>query len=52
MLAASETRSINSAYQKEIHKEQSDLIALDAQQFILTATQLLGSDSSPASRGG
>jgi Telomere resolvase len=42
-LTPEETRELNSAYQKEIHKEQSDLIALDAEKFILTATQLLDS---------
>jgi hypothetical protein len=32
------------AYQTGIHKEQSDLISLNAQAFIATATDLLGSE--------
>jgi hypothetical protein len=37
-LTPEETRQINAAYQKEIHKDQSDLIPLDADTFIATAT--------------
>jgi Telomere resolvase len=43
-LTPEETRAINAAYQKEIHKDQSDLIPLDAAAFIATATDLLDSE--------
>jgi hypothetical protein len=43
-LTPEETRAINAAYQKEIHKDQSDLIPLDAEAFIATATDLLKSE--------
>jgi len=43
-LTPEETRAINAAYQKEIHKDQSDLIPLDSQAFITIATGLLKSE--------
>jgi len=41
-LTPEETRSINAAYQTEIRKDQSDLIPLDAKEFV--ATELLASE--------
>ena len=43
-LTPEETRAINAAYQKEIKREQSDLIPLDPQAFITIATDLLKSE--------
>jgi hypothetical protein len=43
-LTPEETNQLKSAYQTGIHKEQSDLISLNAQAFIATATDLLGSE--------
>jgi hypothetical protein len=43
-LTPEETRSLNAAYHAQVHKEQSDLIALDAQGFIATAKELLNSE--------
>jgi len=43
-LTPEETRTINAAYQTQIHKDQSDLFPLDAKEFIATAKELLPSE--------
>ncbi|MGA8655707.1 MAG: protelomerase family protein [Chthoniobacterales bacterium] len=43
-LTPEETRQINAAYHKEIHREQSELMPLDADHFVATALGLLDSE--------
>ena len=43
-LPPEETRAINAAYHQSIHRDQSNLIPLDAEAFIQTAINLLASD--------
>ena len=43
-LPPEETRAINAAYHQSIHRDQSNLIPLDAEAFIQTAINLLASE--------
>ena len=43
-LEPEETRALNAAYHQRIHRDQSDLIALDPDAFIQKALTLLASD--------
>src|ERR1700736_3232140 len=43
-LEPEETRALNEAYHQRIHRDQSNLIALDPEAFIQTALELLSSD--------
>jgi hypothetical protein len=40
-LEPEETRALNAAYHKRIHRDQSNLIPLDPEAFIQTALELL-----------